>query len=177
MADVARTRAALLALLADNTAGDISPQDIRDFLVSVFGTWSAIYVADGSTPQAGVTTTPVKLTGFTVNVAGLGGMTPDFTDNSIQVNLDGAYLVLAQISFSGSVNQGFEIHVNIDGVETPFGVHRKIGTGGDVGSATIIAPLTGLSSGEKIELYINTDPSGTAQLTIVDAQLFAIKIS
>lgn len=35
MPDTARTRAALQALLADNTSGDISAQDVRDFLVSV----------------------------------------------------------------------------------------------------------------------------------------------
>lgn len=37
MADTVRTKAALQTLLADNVAGDISPQDLRDFLVS---TWS-----------------------------------------------------------------------------------------------------------------------------------------
>jgi len=37
MTDTPRTLAALQALLADNTSGDISPQDVRDFLVSVMG--------------------------------------------------------------------------------------------------------------------------------------------
>lgn len=36
MADTARTLAALQALLADNTSGDISAQDARDFLVSAY---------------------------------------------------------------------------------------------------------------------------------------------
>ncbi len=35
MADTQRSRAALLAIFPDNTAGDISPQDLRDFLVTV----------------------------------------------------------------------------------------------------------------------------------------------
>ncbi len=35
MVDTVRTRSALAALLADNTAGDISAQDMRDFLASV----------------------------------------------------------------------------------------------------------------------------------------------
>jgi hypothetical protein len=34
MADTPRTLAALQALFPDNSAGDISPQDLRDFLVS-----------------------------------------------------------------------------------------------------------------------------------------------
>jgi hypothetical protein len=36
MVDTVKTLAALQTLLADNTAGDISEQDVRDFLVSVF---------------------------------------------------------------------------------------------------------------------------------------------
>ena len=35
MADTQRTRAAVLALFADNVTGQISPQDLRDFLVTV----------------------------------------------------------------------------------------------------------------------------------------------
>ena len=35
MADTQRTRAALLALMADNVTGAISPQDFRDFMVTV----------------------------------------------------------------------------------------------------------------------------------------------
>ena len=35
MADTIRTRAELIALLPDNASGDISPQDLRDFLISL----------------------------------------------------------------------------------------------------------------------------------------------
>ncbi len=35
MADIQRTRAALIGLLADNVTGQISAQDVRDFLVTV----------------------------------------------------------------------------------------------------------------------------------------------
>ena len=35
MADTARTRAALITLFADNTTGQISAQDLRDFLVTI----------------------------------------------------------------------------------------------------------------------------------------------
>lgn len=48
MVDTVRTLAALQALLPDNTSGDISPQDIRDFLVSVYppNGLGLIYTAD-----------------------------------------------------------------------------------------------------------------------------------
>lgn len=42
MADTRRTIAELLALLADNTTGDISPQDMRDVLVSLGSTLLAL---------------------------------------------------------------------------------------------------------------------------------------
>jgi len=37
MADTIRTLSALIALLADNAAGEISPQDLRDAIVSCYG--------------------------------------------------------------------------------------------------------------------------------------------
>ena len=43
MADTVRTLAALQALLADNSTGDISPQDLRDMLVSLASTQLALY--------------------------------------------------------------------------------------------------------------------------------------
>ena len=36
MADTRRTLSALPSRLADNTSGDISPQDVRDFLISAY---------------------------------------------------------------------------------------------------------------------------------------------
>lgn len=51
MPDTVRTRAALAALLADNTAGDISAQDMRDFLAST-GVYSSGSGAPGSAPAS-----------------------------------------------------------------------------------------------------------------------------
>lgn len=180
MAQTARTLAALLGLLADNATKDISAEDQRDVLVSTFGAWAGMYVADGVTPQSGITTTPEKLICFTDNFSGPSGViTPDHTDDSLEVLLNGDYLALAQLSFSGSNNQSFEIHAYVDGVESPFGTHRKLGAGGDEGSAVIIAPLVGangLLAAEKVTLYINTVPSGTGEVTVIDGQIFMIKI-
>lgn len=48
MVDTVRTLPDLQVLLHDNTSGDITPQDVRDFLVSVFPTeimqWTVPYV-------------------------------------------------------------------------------------------------------------------------------------
>jgi hypothetical protein len=53
MADTIRTLSALQSLLADNTAGDISPQDVRDMLVS---TYLLDYSADVSITGAATAT-------------------------------------------------------------------------------------------------------------------------
>lgn len=42
MVDTVRTNAELLALLADNTSGDISPQDLRDMLVSLANSYQEL---------------------------------------------------------------------------------------------------------------------------------------
>lgn len=66
MADTVRTLSALQTLLADNSSGAISPQDVRDFLVSVFPRiGAAASVADGGTIIHGLGATPtsVQITG------------------------------------------------------------------------------------------------------------------
>lgn len=64
MADTQRTRAALIALLADNVTGQISAQDLRDFLVTVMETE---FVNPGdffNEPMAGAITTDKTTRGF-----------------------------------------------------------------------------------------------------------------
>lgn len=56
MVDTVRTLAALQTLLADNTAGNISAQDLRDFLVSVYPAWQShvpVLTATSSNPDLG----------------------------------------------------------------------------------------------------------------------------
>lgn len=49
MADTVRTFTDLIALFANNTAGDISPQDVRDLIVSAFGWWPIRTVTGNAT--------------------------------------------------------------------------------------------------------------------------------
>ena len=46
MADTQRTRAQILALMADNVTGQISPQDFRDFIVTLMETPEFTYAGD-----------------------------------------------------------------------------------------------------------------------------------
>lgn len=68
MADTVRTVSALKTLLADNTSGAISPQDLRDMLVSLVPGWGSYYI---STPAATTIVTPgtfVKAAGTTTAI-------------------------------------------------------------------------------------------------------------
>ena len=65
MADTQRTRAALIALLADNVTGQISAQDLRDFLVTLMETPEFTYAGDFfNEPIAGGITTDKTTRGF-----------------------------------------------------------------------------------------------------------------
>jgi len=70
MVDTRRTLAALQTLHADNTAGDISPQDNRDFLFSVFG-------AGLETNAQTVTTTDITGAVGQFYVCTIAGLTAD----------------------------------------------------------------------------------------------------
>jgi hypothetical protein len=175
MADTIRTLTALLALLADNTTGDISPQDVRDMLVTVHGVYGGIYIQDGSTPQTGIDTTPTKMTGWATNTAS-AGTTPDQANNQITVGTDGVYLIWASVGFSGSVNTTFQGHLRVNDIESWAGFHRKLSAGGDVGSVSFVSLLV-LSADDVLSIYIESDAGGGASMTPTDAQLIVYRVA
>ena len=174
MADTQRTLAALLVLLADNVTGDISPQDMRDLLVSVLGGYGSIFVHGGSTAQTGIKSTPVKLTGFYTNGIS-SGTTPDHTTDDITISVAGDYLVSGALSFIGSSNSTFDIDIYINSTTTNYGFERKLGTGTDVGSG----PLQGLitcAANDKISVFVSS-PDGGTSITPTQGALIATKVS
>jgi len=77
MVDTARTQAALLALFADNTSGDISAQDARDMIVSVLAA-TGLQVEVKST--TGHPSSPTE-----------GQLYANSTDNVVSIYVDGAW--------------------------------------------------------------------------------------
>lgn len=174
MVDTVRTLAALQALFADNVIEDISPQDLRDFLVSALGVYAIIYVNDGAVAQTGVTTTAVLMTGFDTN--GINSdATPDHTGDKITINTDGDYLCVFQCSFSGDNNTTFIFHIRIDSVAQPFGAHRKLNASGDSGSGIALGLLT-LSATDVVTVFVESDSGGGAAFTPIDASLTVLRI-
>lgn len=171
MADTSRTLAAVQALLADNTSGAISPQDLRDAILSCLSGFGHISVLGGATAQGSITTTPVKVTAFAADGPSSADVTPAHGDDSITVSVAGKYAVGAQVSFSGTASKTFLFRIYVDGVISTLGFQRKLGTGGDVGSAGLPpCCFLSLTAGQVVTLYVHSSDGGT-DITVVDGQL------
>lgn len=175
MADTIRSRAALLTLLADNSTGAISPQDLRDTVVSLHGVYGALYVADGATAQTGITTTPAKLTGFAANGPSAGA-TPDHTNDQLTVGTDGVYLVWFAVSATGTAATLFQFRLRVGGVENNFGGRLEFNATPDEAQTSFVA-LVSLSAGDVLTVYVESDAGGGASLTVHDASLVVFRVA
>jgi hypothetical protein len=176
MSDTIRTRAALLALLADNVAGDISAQDMRDLLVSLHGVYGMLYVASGASAQS-LTTTPAKLTGFAANGPS-AGTTPAHGSDQITVGTDGVYLIMGQFSCIGETGATYRLALRVGGVEAPEIATKFTAsmTVGDHVSASFVG-LVSLSGSDVLTVYGESDDAGGADLTPVEAQVMVKRVA
>jgi len=157
MADTIRTRASLETLLADNTTGAISPQDLRDLLATINGAHGVLYAsAPGTTPSltAGV---PVMLPGTTTLGDASNVTMPSNMRLQVNPGISMSYHVHAVISLSSSVNGVFvNYYLYKNGVLVPESEQqRKIANGNDVGNMSLYWPMT-LADGDYLEIFIES---------------------
>ena len=177
MAQTERTYTEILALLDDNTTGEISPQDHRDVVASILGGYAGLIqsLSGGPDPIAGVGATPVLI-----------GVYDVVSSQSIDVNLQGAKAVLATghvepgvlgiykvtffASFTLSLNnkrvtfRGFK-----NGIATDLDFETFVSTGADIGGVSLSHPFA-LAAGDKIDFRVSID-SGTATFTFTSCGL------
>ena len=181
MADTQRTITAALALLADNTAGDISPQDLRD----AFTTWrpghGQIYVPAAAAAAITIvdTTNYVEVTAPAWTLSS-GGYLFDESDGNGRLTYIGTESVMCHIactiSFTAaSNNQLTHWRLGKNGTtDASSEVQRKGGTGSDVGAAALHLMVT-LTTGDHISLFVRnatavSDPTLTcANLQVLTA--------
>ena len=161
MADISKTFAELKALFANNTSRDISEQDTRDLLESIFQ-YGEIDMPASTTPTAGQTigTAYTKVTQFTQNLDSSTYITPDAANDQITVLKGGVFAVFIGLSFSGSNNSTWvgSLHVNdADADEANF--KRKLSTSGDVGKVGSLGIIT-LADNAVVSYYVKADASG-----------------
>lgn len=175
MADTQRTLSAALALLADNATGDISPQDLRDTVVSIFANHALIGVAGGSTAQTGISAIPAKVTGFATDGLSSGCITAAAASDKLTVTVAGTYLLVWSCSFYGTSGKAFLGEIYAGGSPVTLGRWRAtVGTSPAVSNAVAVGTAT-LAASADIEGYVSS-PDGTS-FTPVDMVLAAIKIA
>ena len=119
MADTIRTLAALQALLADNTAGSISEQDLRDVLLSTYpdnphGTFASIVT------QTIASTTVAYEVALEVEIAKDGLTHSTSTNNSrIQIDTAGTYTIIvsAIADTTGGGSAEIDLWFRVDGAD------------------------------------------------------------
>ena len=140
--------------------------------------YGSIYVDGGVTAQAIPTgATYTKSTAFTTNGNDSGGVADVANDKLILSR--GAWHITASMSFSaGSAGDNFIVSCFLDGVEqSNLHFQRKIGTGGDVGSAAMVGIVTVDQDTEDLDVRIRHDDTGSENVTVVYANLNGHKIS
>jgi len=111
-----------------------------------------------------------KLTQFDSNGESQG-VTVDATNNKITLDTAGKYLTVVQLSFSGTGSVTWNLAVYWNGsIVAGACAERKLGTGGDVGSVSILGIVDASSAGNDIEVYVNPDGS-SKDIVITHAQL------
>lgn len=137
--------------------------------------FGSIYLRDGSTQQADITTTPVKLTCFAAN--GLySGVTPDHTTDSLTVLHAGTYYFWFSLRATKTASQLYKFNIRVNAVEGLY--QTSFPSDADTSAfASMSGPLS-VSVNDVVTIYVETDDatSGT-HLTAVDAQLSLIRVA
>ena len=174
MADTVRTRASILALFADNTTGDISPQDLRDFVLSTMGVAAQIYQSAGS---AGMSVG----TSFLQIAFGYNGpdenAIADQANDRIQIGAsgDGVYLVLGSFSFDGSASTKFTIQASKNGTENAsICCEADVNATPDLVSASFTGLMT-LAAGDYVTAEVKADGAAKT-FTLREGSLTVVRI-
>lgn len=179
MADTQRTIAALTALLADNGAGDISEQDLRDLFVTVVPNFGGVCTTG---PGANTTIgTPGTFVKSNWNATGVQSSTPrNFTiDNTGRLTYVGTPTrhqhVACTISFSVAVAAAKEIEFRLAKNGTVIAGSRVIvNTNGATSKlSTALHWDVMLATNEYLELWV-TNNTDTTAVALASAYLFAM---
>ena len=168
-----KTKAELLALFADNTTGDISAADMRDFVDSVVRSCGSCYF---STPAAtsNVAATPIKAAGTTTTME-LTGFTSPLDNRLTYIDTEP---VVFEVMFTGSVIKGgggateSSMFIYKNGVAVP-GAHieRTIPSSTDTGAFAVSCQIS-LVTNDYVELWCETD---TGDDVTVQAGVLSVK--
>jgi hypothetical protein len=176
MTDTQRTKAELIALCADNTTGDITPQTLRDIIESCKVSRGAIHYDDVAT-LLNITTQNVFVPVNNTSVLQPGAYR--FTspsDGRLQYDDTPSVIVrvIGSISVSSTANnQVVKAALGVNGTPLTASFARaKVTTGGDVVTLCVVADVL-LNSGDYIGLFAMNETS-SSDFNIEHAYLSAV---
>ncbi len=153
-----KTKAQLTALFANNTAGDISPADLGDFLDTVLGGYGGIKTENNATGQVLVATVPEILTEWTGN--GISdGVTPAFASDQVTVLNPGDYSVDFHVSVEGITGATLHFHLYKNGSDA--GPACKIKTANNDTQASSFGDQLTLAANDILTVWVESDANGT----------------
>lgn len=182
MAQTERSWAAIEAILADNTTGDISPVDLRDAMGSSLGGYCGLDLTPSGAPVAlnGVSTTPILINVYDEIQAqsidtNLNGASGSLASGSITFGSDGIYQVNFFAAFTSSQNNVVTLFSSfINGVTGLPAIRVNVGTGADVGSVAA-GGIFVRSSGDIFDSRVSID-SGSTNLTFESLSLSVFRV-
>lgn len=156
-----------LGLLLVDDAGNV---------IEIGGTFcgcGGIYAKDASVQQAGIDTTPVKLTAFDAD-GNEDNVVADHTDDSLEIDtdFDGDYMIWVKLDFELDKANKFTFFIRKNGVETNWGAEEEVSTDNTIGHISIFAIEPGLVATDKLTIYVESDNVGGADITVTQAQFF-----
>lgn len=152
----------------------LAPATLAGWGITDITAHGLLYTYDAAAPQAGIGAAFVKFTGF-ASEGHYHGVTVSAANDRITVAADGAYRIDFFVSFSGTVSTTFEFSVHVNQVDAgEIGLARRLGTGGDVGSASM-GGILDLNAGDEIEIYVKADGAGKS-ITPQYAQLNVARV-
>lgn len=159
MADTQRSLADNLLRLADNTTRQISPQDLRDLLVSALGGYGEVYTTGGTGTQA-LTSSPTLINQITTN-GDSSNVVPDQANNRLTISTAAVYQITANISWtSDSVSDVFTFEIKKNDASMIAGqkVLQRCVAANEPNSITI-GGQESLAAADYIQLFASCDAS------------------
>jgi hypothetical protein len=162
MADTVRTRAQLQTLLADNVIGDISPQDIRDMLVSLIPNHGSLYRNVAADTVISTPGTYVKAAGTSTSYELHDMDMPDDLRLRSIAPVSRHYHITASISMTAvGASKIIGLKLAKNGVVLDETVVRRfISTGTDIGAAFLHGDMS-LDTNDYVEIWVTNYTSST----------------
>lgn len=125
-------------------------------------TFAGIGATNNSTDETTTDATPRKITAFDTD-GPANRVTNDASAGTLTIVEAGTYSIEGHVCFSGTLSKTFKIQVYKGTTAIGVPMERKLGTGGDVGSASFKA-LAVLAVGDVISAYHWSTDGGTTFL-------------